>query len=184
VRTQHAGRTRPEHGLGEAQWRVFTDAANRVAQAVKRETGLRTVFHHHIGTWVETPDETARFLAMTDPSVLGLCFDTGHWRFGGGDPVQGVERHGNRIWHVHFKDHSPTIAEQSRREGWNAVKAVERGVFCELGKGDVDFGAIVARLRGRGYRGWIVVEQDVLPGMGSPAASARRNREYLASLGL
>jgi inosose dehydratase len=184
VRTQHAGRIRPEHGLAEAQWRVFTDAANRVAQAVKRETGLRTVFHHHIGTWVETPDETARFLAMTDPSVLGLCFDTGHWRFGGGDPVQGVERHGDRIWHVHFKDHSPTIAEQSRREGWNAVKAVERGVFCELGKGDVDFGAIVARLRGRGYRGWIVVEQDVLPGMGSPAASARRNREYLASLGL
>jgi inosose dehydratase len=184
VRTQHAGRIRPEHGLDDARWRVFTDAANRVAQAVKRETGLRTVFHHHIGTWVETPDETARFLAMTDPSVLGLCFDTGHWRFGGGDPVQGVERHGNRIWHVHFKDHSPTIAEQSRREGWNAVKAVERGVFCELGKGDVDFGAIVARLRGRGYRGWIVVEQDVLPGMGSPAASARRNREYLASLGL
>ncbi len=184
VRTRNAGRLRPEHGLREAQGGAFTAAANRVAQAVRRETGLRTVFHHHVGTFVETPEETARFLAMTDPSVLGLCFDTGHWRFGGGDPVEAIDRHGDRIWHVHFKDHAPQVAARSRREGWDAVRAVEAGVFCELGKGDVDFPAVVAKLRARGYRGWVVVEQDVLPGMGEPAESARRNRAYLASLGL
>jgi inosose dehydratase len=32
--------------------------------------------------------------------------------------------------------------------------------------------------------GWIVVEQDVLPGMGTPKESAQRNREYLKSIGL
>jgi len=170
--------------MNEAQWRTFADSANRIARTVKKETGLRTVFHHHIGTWVETPEETARFLSMTDPEVLGLCFDTGHCRFGGGDAVEGVRRHADRIWHVHFKDHDPKVATRSRREGWNAVKSVENGVFCELGKGDVDFKGIAAELVRRGYRGWIVVEQDVLPGMGSPKESARRNREYLRNIGL
>ena len=92
-----------------------TDAqAAALAQRVKDETGLRTIFHHHIGTWVETPAETARLLDMTDPKLLGLCFDTGHWKFGGGDPVEGLKKHADRIWHVHFKDHEPNVARMSR----------------------------------------------------------------------
>ena len=184
MRTQNAGRIRPEHGMTDAQWKVFTEGANRVARAVKRETGLRTVFHHHIGTWVETPEETATFLRMTDPGVLGLVFDTGHYRFGGGDPVEGLRRHADRVWHVHFKDHDPRVAEQSRRNKWDAIQSVEHGVFCELGRGDVDFPAIIQELKGIGYAGWIVVEQDVLPGMGTPKESAQRNRDYIRSIGL
>lgn len=184
MRTLNAGRILPEHAMSEAKWGVFAEGANRIARAVKRETGLRTVFHHHIGTWVETPEETAHLLRMTDPDVLGLCFDTGHYRFGGGDPVAGLQRHADRIWHVHFKDHEPTVAARSRLEGWNGVQAVEHGVFCELGRGDVDFPAVLAQLRQRNYQGWIVVEQDVLPGMGSPKESATRNRAYLTSIGL
>jgi inosose dehydratase len=61
---------------------------------------------------------------------------------------------------------------------------VRQGVFCELGQGEVDFVAVLAVLRQQGYQGWIVVEQDVLPGMGSPKASARRNRDYLRDIGL
>ena len=76
------------------------------------------------------------------------------------------------------------IAEQSRREGWNAIQSIEHGVFCELGRGDIDFSAILTELNKLDYHGWVVVEQDVLPGMGSPKESARRNRDYLKSIGL
>jgi inosose dehydratase len=184
LRTRYAGRIQPEHGMNEAQWHTFVAGANRLAHAVRRETGLRTVFHHHIGTWVETPQETDRLLRETDPDALGLCFDTGHYRFGGGDPLIGLERHADRIWHVHFKDHNPHVAEQTRREQLGGVEAVGLGVFCELGQGDVAFPAVLAKLQQLGYAGWIVVEQDVLPGMGSPLASAQRNRAYLRGIGL
>ena len=184
VRTKYAGRITPDLGMSAEQWHTFARGANYVARRVMDEAGLRTVFHHHVGTWVETPDETRRLLEMTDPSILGLCFDTGHWSFAGGLPVDGIHEFADRIWHVHFKDHEPNVARQSREQGWDGPTSVGHGVFCELGKGDVDFSGVVKALDEIGYSGWIVVEQDVLPGMGTPKESAQRNREYLRSIGL
>lgn len=184
VRTKHAGRITPDLGMSEDQWQTFARSANYVARRVMDEAGLRTVFHHHVGTWVETPDETRRLLDMIDPTVLGLCFDTGHWAFAGGDPVQGIYEFADRIWHVHFKDHEPNVARQSRELGWDGPTSVGHGVFCELGRGDVDFPGVMKALQNIGYGGWIVVEQDVLPSMGTPKESALRNREYLKGIGL
>lgn len=183
-RTQNAGRVTPEMGLSDSEWKVFAEGAEKVAEAVKKETGLRTVFHHHCAGYVERPIEVDVLMKSTDPSLLGLCFDTGHYRFGGGDPLSGLHTYKDRIWHVHFKDCHPQIAAQSRGEKWDYFTSVRNGIFCELGKGEIDFPRIAAELEKIGYNGWVVVEQDVLPGMGKPRESAQRNRDYLASIGL
>lgn len=184
IRNKYAGRITPEMSMTEDQWQVFAKGANYVAQRVMDEAGLRTVFHHHIGTWIETPAETERLLSMTNPEILGLVFDTGHWSFGGGNPVEGIHKHAERIWHVHFKDHDPNIARQSRENEWDGPTSVGEGIFPELGKGDVDFPAVLEALKAINYDGWIVVEQDVLPGMGTPKESAQNNRDYLKQIGL
>jgi inosose dehydratase len=184
VRTRNAGRVTPEMGLGREEWQIFASGAERIARAVREETGLRLVVHHHCAGYCETPAEIARLLALTNPALVGLCLDTGHYQFAGGDPLSFLRQYASRVWHVHFKDCQPQIAEQSRREGWDYFKSVEQGVFCELGQGAVDFPAIRAELEKLSYDGWIVVEQDVLPGMGRPKESALRNRQYLHSIGL
>ncbi|HEU5013461.1 MAG TPA: TIM barrel protein [Roseiflexaceae bacterium] len=188
-RTMNAGRIMPGSGLNDEEWRIFAQGAERIARAVRDATGLRTVFHHHCAGYVEIPDEIARLLELTDPDVLGLVFDTGHYVYGSGQNngavvLEGLQRFGDRIWYMHFKDCQPQVAEAARANGWDYFEAVRHGVFCELGKGCVDFRAVTAWLRERNYSGWITVEQDVLPGMGAPLESAQRNREYLASLDL
>jgi inosose dehydratase len=183
-RTRNAGRIRPEHGLNGAEWQEFAAGAQAVAEAVKRETGLRTVFHHHCGGYVETPAEIEHLMSLTDPALLGLCFDSGHYRFGGGDPLSGLKQLGTRVWHFHFKDCHPGVRAESAEKGWDYFASVQHGVFCELGQGDIPFPTLVAELDRMGYDGWGVVEQDVLPGMGTPLESARRNRQYLKSIGL
>jgi inosose dehydratase len=184
VRTKNAGRVTLEMGLSPAEWKVFTAGADRIAQAVHSETGLRTVFHHHCAGYVETPDEIARFLELTDPQSIGLVFDTGHYVFGAQecDAVKGLQLFGERVWYVHLKDCQPDVARQSRVEHWDYFESLRHGVFCELGKGCVDFPAVLQWLAKRKYDGFLLVEQDVLPGMGLPKESARRNREYLRSI--
>jgi inosose dehydratase len=183
-RTKNAGRVTPDMGLSPEEWKTFAEGANLVAAEVKAKTGLRTVFHHHCAGYVETPEEIDQLMALTDPSLVGLVLDMGHYKFGGGDPLSALKKHQSRIWHIHFKDCHPELAAKSKTEGWDYFQSVGSGVFCELGKGAVDFAAIVAELKNQQYSGWIVVEQDVLPGMGNPKVCAQRNRDYIKSLGL
>ena len=183
-RTINAGRITPEFGLTESQWKTFAAGAEKVAQAVKDKFGMRTVFHHHCAGYVETPNEVDKLMELTNPELLGLCLDMGHYAFGGGNPVEALKKYYHRIWHVHFKDFDPKVGEAARENGYDYFKSVAEGVFCELGKGIVDFNSIVKILNEKGYDGWIVVEQDVLPGMGSPKKCAANNRHYIKSLGL
>jgi len=183
-RTNRAGRIRAEDGLSESAWDGFASRAQQIAHEVRDSTGLRTVFHHHCAGYVETPQEVEALMARTDAAVLGLCLDTGHFTYGGGDPIDAIHRYADRIRHVHFKDCDAEVAARARAEGWDYRTAVGRGLFCELGRGSVDFAGVVDALRRAQYGGWVVVEQDILPGAGTPEASARRNREYLRRLGL
>jgi inosose dehydratase len=188
MRMMNAGRITAAMGLPDEEWAGYAGRVEAAARAVREETGLRSVFHPHSAGWVETPAEIDRFLAETDPAVLGIVFDTGHYSFGAGESgpsvIEAMDRWADRIWYMHFKDCSAEIARCSREEGWDYIRSIRAGVFPELGTGSVDFSAVIRWLEEHGYDGWAVVEQDVLPGMGTPKESARRNRAYLASLGL
>jgi inosose dehydratase len=190
VRTKHAGRVTAGMSLSKDEWKVFAAGANKVARAVFDETGLRTVFHHHSAGYVETPDEIATLLELTDAEKLGLVFDSGHYMNGAGvvgvDLVAALNRFLNRfkerIWYIHLKDIDPAVARRARVEEWDYFNAVRNGLFCELGKGAVDFPALLRWLAAHEYKGYVLVEQDVLPGMGTPKESAQRNREYIRSI--
>lgn len=183
-RTRQAGRIRTELALSASEWKTFAAAAEQIARAVRDQTGLKTVFHHHCAGYVETPEEIDTLLDLTDPALLGLVFDTGHYSYGsrGASVVEALDRYRERLWYVHLKDCHPEIAARARAQGWDYFEALRQGVFCELGRGGVDFPNLLRRLAALGYSGYMVVEQDILPGMGSPKDSARRNRQFLASI--
>ncbi len=183
-RVVNAGRVTPGLYLDRERWEALRSGAERFSRAVFDATGLKTAFHHHCGGYVETPGEIEKLLVSVPAQTMGLVLDTGHYLFGGGYPEAAIGLFGERICHVHFKDCSATIAQQSRSGGWDYFESLRNGVFCELGLGAVAFASIVEQLRARRYDGWIVIEQDVLPGMGSPMECARRNREYLRTHGL
>jgi len=167
-------------GLSDSQWEGAARILERIATAC-RTLGLSAVFHHHAGTFVETPEEVARLCDITDAELLGLCLDTGHYRFGGGDPVEAVRVYGRRIRHLHLKDVQLPVLEAACREGIGFLEAVRRGVFCEIGAGSVDFNRVIEELSSAGYSDWAIVEQDVDARSGAvkPFESALRSREYL-----
>ena len=185
-RTKLAGRVPASAGLNKDEWKTFAGGADRIARAVFDETGLRTVFHHHCAGYVETPDEIATLLEATHPERLGLVFDTGHYVHGTGreevDLVAALDRFKERIWYIHLKDLEPNVARRSREEQWDYFTSMRNGLYPELGKGCVDFPALLHWLAARDYKGYMLVEQDILPGMGTPKESARRNREYIHSI--
>jgi inosose dehydratase len=156
----------------------------RIAQAVRDETGLRTAFHHHSATYVETPAEVEALLDLTPPDLLGLCLDTGHYAYGGGDPLEALRRFGDRVWHVHFKDWDAEVAARARAEGWDYLEALRRGIFCDLGRGGLDFPSLLGQLRAQGYDGWVVVENESPPGADTRRQKAQSDRDYLTGLGL
>lgn len=178
------GATMPEIRLDDDGWRRF--AAN-LSDALRRcrARGLEPTFHHHACTLVEAPEEIDRLLELTD---VGLTLDTGHLILGGGDPLAALERWGERINHVHIKDVRMDLVRAAVARGAAMREVWEGRVFCRLGDGDLDLLEFVRRLRLEDYRGWVVVEQDVIPGPGDTLAGLladqKHNLEVLESLGL
>jgi inosose dehydratase len=185
-RARIAGRVPPDGraGWSEAAWEEAVGTLHAVAAALRDQLGMRVVVHHHGGTFIETPDEIERLLRETDPELVGLLMDTGHLVYGGGDPLALLERHGDRVRYVHLKDLDADKLARVRREEIPMAAAWSSGLFCPLGQGVVDFPRVIERLRSKGYAGWTIVEQDVVPdGNGrlnpEPVESARRSRAYL-----
>lgn len=156
----------------------FLARVEETAHILQEELGLKVAFHHHTATYVESPDEVRWLLDGTDPDLVGLCLDTGHLAYGGGDPAAFAREVGGRVRHVHLKDVDPVRLETLRGAQATFEEGLSRYVFPTLGRGAVRFDAVLAALREIGYRGYLVVEQDTQPL--APAEAARRNRRYLA----
>lgn len=170
----------------DSQWEAAVEAI-REAIRISNAHGLKVAFHHHVGTHVETPEEVDRLFALFSPEELGLCLDTGHYVYGGGDEVQFLKRNLARAQCVHLKDVEGTRLKEARDQGLNFHAAVRHGVFVPLGHGVVNFREVVALLNRQHFDGWVVVEQDVLEGgrgANSPLSNAKAGREYLRKMGI
>jgi inosose dehydratase len=177
----------PETWLSPARFASLMANLHRAAEICRGE-GFEVVLHPHAGTYVETADEIARVMDHLDPTLLGLCLDTGHFRFGGADPVQAVHDYRDLIRHVHIKDCRTSVMDDVKREGKGLEEALSRGVFTGLGEGDSGIAEVIEALRAIDYSGWLVIEQDqflrATDTRASVAAGQRRNREYLRALGI
>jgi inosose dehydratase len=188
-RRAHSGRIQehPETWLSAARFDTLIDNLHRAAELCRSE-GFEPVLHPHAGTYVETADEIARVMDRIDPSIIGLCLDTGHFRFGGADPTKSVNDYHELIRHVHIKDCRTSIMDDVKAEGKGLEEALRRGVFCPLGEGDSGIDNVIAALGAHDYSGWLVIEQDQALGPRdtpeSVVAVQRANREYLRRLGI
>jgi inosose dehydratase len=186
-RSAVAGRREEANRLSwtEQQWKTAEQAIRKAVSHCGR-FGLKVAFHHHVGSHVETPEEVDRLLLLLSTRDLGLCLDTGHYLYGGGNPVELLQRVIDRIWCVHLKDIDEARLTESRQERLDFHSAVRNGVFARLGDGSIDFSTVLATLRNSEFDGWVVVEQDVLEGgrgAGTPLANAKAGREFLRKLG-
>ncbi|MEV0167953.1 2-keto-myo-inositol dehydratase [Nonomuraea fuscirosea] len=170
-------------GLAASDWPAY---AARIQEATDRcrERGFEPAFHHHLGTNIETPQDVERLLELTD---VHLCLDTGHLLLAGGDPVECLRAWADRVDHVHIKDGDTKILAQALADGVDLRELMGRGGFARLGEGELDLPAVVRTLDEIDYEGWIIIEQDTLPGRRSVAqniADQAANRQMLKDLGL
>lgn len=171
---------RPE--LDDGGWKTLLANLDQIREAAQAR-GLVATLHPHVGTMVESGEETERVLSG---SGIGLCLDTGHLLIGGGDPVRVAQQHPDRIAHVHLKDVRLDWAHKVRSGEATYTEAVSGGLYVPLGQGDVDVAAIVTALEDHGYRGWYVLEQDTIladePVNAGPAEDVRISFYYLLGL--
>lgn len=169
----------------ESAWKAAAAAMECAARRLQ-ELGLRTVVHLEAGSYLATPDDQARLCALTDPDLIGICLDTGHYAYNFGEPRDAVRQYGRRIRYVHLKDVDPAVRERVSRENLDFHTAVRSGVFTPLGQGCADIAGVVSGLLSAGYTGWVVAEQDVLMPLnhGTPLDNARASREFLRGLGI
>jgi inosose dehydratase len=173
----------PSVGLDDEAWRRFAEGLT-LAVARCRERGYEATFHHHTATYIEAQWEIERLLEVSD---VGLCLDTGHLLLGRGDPITALRDWGDRINQVHLKDARLDRLEDIVAKAAPVEEIWRRQAFCALGDGDIDVERVLDCLAEIDYRGWLVVEQDVLPNPANPrqpALDQRRNRDYLRARGL
>lgn len=181
TRRQVAGHVRAEDSLSDEQFHQFAETLNRVGE-VTLSFGVRSCFHNHVGSVIETRDEIDRLFALVDPSMVFMGPDTGHLAWAGADVVDFCRSYADRILTMHIKDIDPGVLAEGQQAEWDYRTFSDRGIFTELGRGFVDFPAVFEILDGVDFGGWLIVETDVTQ-QPSALESAQISRVYLRGLG-
>lgn len=169
--------------LAVAQWKQVGAVIRQVEQAAA-DLGLRVVFHPHVATFVETPTEVERLFDALAATRVGLCLDTGHCVYGGGDPLDEARKYRSLLHYVHIKDIDASVLGEARRQKLDFAQAIGAGVFSRIGSGCIDFDGFFRFLAESSYAGWAIVEQDVIYGktVVPPVESMRASLRYLKNI--
>jgi inosose dehydratase len=184
-RQRLAGRV-PVNGsesLRPGQWKEVGKLVGEVERAAA-DFGLKLVFHPHAGTYVETPWEVECFFDSLNSSATGLCLDTGHCVYGGGNPLEEARKYRQRLHYLHIKDIDARKLGEARQRKLTFNQAVEAGVFSPIGTGCINFEEFLQEMAATAYSGWAVVEQDVIYGKAAlpPRESMRASLQYLRKI--
>jgi inosose dehydratase len=163
-----------------AAWQAYAKKLDAFGAHLKATYGITLAYHHHMGAYVESPEDIDRLMALTDPACTSLLFDTGHAYYGGASNLAPLLRkHAARVTHVHCKDVRPGVIAKARNDGWSFLHGVLAGTFTVPGDGMIDYDAVLGVLHESGYRGWLVVEAEQDPAVAPSYAYAKKGYETL-----
>lgn len=167
----------------DAEWKTFTTGLDTLGKIAK-DRGMKLAFHHHMGTCIQTIEETDRLLNETNPDYVYLNYDCGHFHFAGENPVTALKKYIGRTAHIHLKDIRPNILERVRQEKLSFLTAVKQGVFTVPGdqEGCIDFPALFDVIKASNYEGWIVLEAEQDPAKANPLEYAIIARKFFNGL--
>ncbi len=164
----------------DAQWQSYAARLDAFGAHLLQSYGIKLAYHHHMGAYVESPQDIDRLMALTDPAKVFLLFDTGHAWYGGAvDPAALLSRHVKRVAHVHCKDVRPQVIATARNEGWSFLTGVLNGIFTVPGDGVIDYAAVLQVLFDADYQGWLVVEAEQDPAVAPSYAYAKKGYQTL-----
>ena len=182
--TDHSQPQSKRPTVNDAQWPELGKRLTEIADRTLAE-GVRLVFHHHMGTPVQSEADIDAMMAATGPS-FHLLLDTGHATWGGADPARLARRYRDRIGHFHGKDVRKAVMERSIAEDWSFQKSVVEGIYTVPGDGAIDFVSVMKELPG--YSGWMIVEAEQDPKKAHPLTYAKMGyanlRRFAAEAGL
>jgi inosose dehydratase len=162
----------------EEEWKFLLEGLTRLGD-LAAEKGMKIVYHHHMGTGVQTTTEIDRLMEGTDPEKVSLLYDTGHLVFSGEDHLAVLKKYVDRIHHVHLKDVRMDVVERVHSEKMSFLQAVKAGVFTVPGDGVIDFKPVFEVLSEANYKGWFVVEAEQDPAIANPFEYAVKARKYI-----
>lgn len=164
--------------MNDEEWDRLCKGLDHLGK-IAADRGFKLCFHHHMGTVVQTSEETDRMMSNTDPELVFLCYDTGHFTFAGEDPLTMLRKYVDRVGHVHLKDMRLSVVEEARKNNYSFLKSVREGAFTVPGDGDVDFDPVFKVLADADYKGWLLVEAEQDPAKADPFEYALKARAYI-----